>query len=115
MVGGDRPVRSVEPGDYVMLAVTDTGVGIAPQVREHVFEPFFATKEVGQWSGLGLGMVYGFAKQSGGFVSIASEVGRGTTEKLCLPRTKDATPRIARKAVARRSTYCSPTWSYQAR
>ena len=114
MVGGDRPARSVEPGDYVMLAVTDTGVGIAPQVRQHVFEPFFTTKEVGQWSGLGLSMVYGFANRSGGFISIDSEVGRGTMVKLFLPRTKDATPRIAREAVARRSTYGSPTWSSQA-
>ena len=72
--------------DYVMLAVTDSGVGVAPDMLEHVFEPFFTTKEVGQGSGLGLSMVYGFANQSGGYVSIDSEIGRGTTVKVFLPR-----------------------------
>ncbi len=100
----DGEAMGAEPGDYVMLAVSDTGIGIAPQVQEHVFEPFFTTKEVGQGSGLGLSMVYGFASQSGGFVSIDSDVGRGTTVKLFLPRTKDATPRIAREAVPREPT-----------
>jgi PAS domain S-box-containing protein len=76
----------VEAGQYVMLAVTDTGSGMAPEIVDKVFEPFFSTKGEGKGSGLGLSMVYGFVKQSGGHVKIYSEVGHGTTIRLYLPR-----------------------------
>ena len=82
--------RDMDPGDYVTLAVRDTGTGIAPDVLEQVFDPFFTTKEVGKGSGLGLSMVYGFAKQSGGHVTIDSEVGRGTTVTIYLPTAAGA-------------------------
>ena len=76
------------PGDYIVLAVTDTGVGMAPAVLERVVEPFFTTKESGAGSGLGLSMIYGFARQSGGHLRIESKLGHGTTVRLYLPRAR---------------------------
>ena len=75
----------LSPGDYVTLAVSDTGCGMPPEVAAHAFDPFFTTKDAGRGSGLGLSMVYGFVKQSRGHVAIASTVGRGTIVTLFLP------------------------------
>jgi signal transduction histidine kinase/CheY-like chemotaxis protein len=93
-----RTHSEVEPGQYVAVCVTDTGVGMPPDVIARAFDPFFTTKAVGKGTGLGLSQVFGFAKQSGGHVAIYSEVGQGTTIKLYLPRflgSGDADPPLA--------------------
>ncbi len=84
LVAGE--VGELAPGDYVEIAVTDNGCGMDEELIEHVFEPFFTTKPVGEGTGLGLSQIFGFARQSGGQVTIDSEIGRGTTVSLYLPR-----------------------------
>ena len=87
--------RDVSPGQYVCLSVTDTGVGMSSAVVARAFDPFYTTKPIGQGTGLGLSMVYGFARQSEGYARIYSEVGQGTTVKLYLPRYRGAVDKAA--------------------
>jgi PAS domain S-box-containing protein len=90
-----RSVADINPGEHVMLAVTDSGCGMPPDVIAKVFEPFFTTKPEGKGTGLGLSMVYGFVKQSGGHIKIDSVEGQGTTVRIYLPRSREAEEKAA--------------------
>ncbi len=98
--GYARMHDDMRPGQYVMIAVTDTGTGIPAELLERVFEPFFSTKPEGKGTGLGLSMVYGFVKQSGGHVKIYSEPGHGTTVRLYLPRVLENEDTLADETAA---------------
>jgi PAS domain S-box-containing protein len=99
------PAAQAEPndvvaGEYIVVEITDDGPGMSPEIAARVFEPFFTTKELGKGTGLGLSQVYGFARQSGGFVELDSQLGRGTTVSIFLPRSDAAPPRVVESEAA---------------
>ncbi|MFY0479773.1 PAS domain-containing protein [Achromobacter marplatensis] len=95
-----RQFPGMNAGDFVQVSVTDEGCGMPPDVLAHAFDPFFTTKPLGEGTGLGLSMIYGFAKQAGGVATLESEVGKGTTVKLLLPRYDGAPDAAARHELA---------------
>ena len=106
---GDAKHRTIPPGDYVVMEITDTGLGMWSDTARRAFEPFFTTKAVGKGSGLGLSMVYGFARQSGGTAEIESRVGSGTMIRLYFPRSGetvscDPPPSVAHPPMSRKAS-----------
>jgi two-component system, cell cycle sensor histidine kinase and response regulator CckA len=104
VISGSTRGRSVKPGRYIVLAVSDTGSGMDGDTLSHVFEPFFTSQAPGSRAGLGLSIVYGIVKQNGGVVRVSSEPGQGTTVKVFLPRAEDGEPVPQETATSFRGT-----------